>query len=345
MRFGIHISMQHPEDTPTHEIIEHTLAQVRLAREMGLDSISMGHHYVSAPFRKPQLAPIAARLAPELGGMEFQTGIFLLPLHHPVEVAETWATIDVLTGGRLVFGVGLGYRDEEFSALGIPKRHRVGRFEEALQLLPALWSGEEVCFQGRHFQLERVRIGVLPLQRPHPPIAIGTVSEPAFRRAGRLGLPCIVSGQIDPDELERLLGVYREELQAHGHPFPGRLYAHRELYLASTRQKAIDESLPYLMGKYEAYTRWGMGDILRGGIAAGRDEFIAMMLERFLVGTPDDCVDKILEIRQRYGVTDLACRVHWAGLPWAQVARTIELFAREVVPAVREAVARQGERA
>src|SRR5437762_10059934 len=119
--------------------------------------------------------------------MTLGTGCLLLPLHHPVEIAEQLATLDVITGGRFIFGVGLGYRDVENEAMGHDPKERVGRLVEGLEVIERLWNGEPVTYQGTHFRLRDVRISMRPLQRPRPPIWLAANSDAGVRRAARLG--------------------------------------------------------------------------------------------------------------------------------------------------------------
>ena len=132
MKFGLGLSVQHrPEESQPARFAEH-LEQVRLARAVGFHSIWASQHYLSEPFTYFQPIPTLGRVAAEAEGMWLGTGVVLLPLHHPVDVAEQLATLDVITGGRFIFGVGLGYRDVENQAMGLDPRQRVSRLEEGL---------------------------------------------------------------------------------------------------------------------------------------------------------------------------------------------------------------------
>ncbi len=126
---------------------------MRLARAVGFSSVWASQHYLSDPFTYFQPLPTLGRMAAEAEGMQLGTGVLLLPLHQPVDLAEQLATLDVISGGRLIVGVGLGYRDAENEAMGVNPRERVGRFEEGLAALERLWSGEPVDYQGKHFSL------------------------------------------------------------------------------------------------------------------------------------------------------------------------------------------------
>src|SRR2546428_11016881 len=118
--------------------------------------------------------------------MTLGTGVLLLPLHHPVEIAEQLATLDVITDGHLIFGVGLGYRDVENVAMGHDPKERVGRLIEGLEIVERLWSGEPVAYEGRHFSLRGERISMRPLQNPRPPIWLAPTAARGVQPAAGL---------------------------------------------------------------------------------------------------------------------------------------------------------------
>src|SRR5205814_8531424 len=152
MRLGLGLSVQHPpQDRQATRFAEH-LAQGRAAGAAGFSDVWASQHYLSAPYTYFQPLPTLGRVAAEAGDMTLGTSVLLLPLHAPVDVAEQVATLDVITGGRFIFGVGLGYRDVENAALGVDPRARVGRLEEALEVLERLWGGEPVSYHGKAFR-------------------------------------------------------------------------------------------------------------------------------------------------------------------------------------------------
>jgi alkanesulfonate monooxygenase SsuD/methylene tetrahydromethanopterin reductase-like flavin-dependent oxidoreductase (luciferase family) len=138
MKLGLALSAQHrPEDSQSARFADH-VEQVRLAKAVGFSSVWARQHYLSEPFTYFQRLPALGRMAAEAEGMTLGTGVLLLPLPQPVDFAEQLATLDVICGGRLIVGVGLGYRDAENEALGLDPRQRVGRFVEALQVVERL---------------------------------------------------------------------------------------------------------------------------------------------------------------------------------------------------------------
>ena len=122
------------------EKIQSSVDLVRAVRNAGFDMICGGQHYLSDPYQMSSLFPLLARLAAEAGDMEIGSAVVLLPLHNPVELAESVATMDSICGGRFIFGIGLGYRDEEYTAFGVDRTHRVQRMEEALEVMKRLWT-------------------------------------------------------------------------------------------------------------------------------------------------------------------------------------------------------------
>ena len=182
MRFGLFVSAQHsPEADPPRALAEH-LEQVRFVRDHGFHSVFAGHHYLAAPYWMLQPVPLLARLAADAGGLTVGCGILLVPLLNPVDVAEHAATLDTVTGGRFVLGVGLGYRREENEAFALPER-RVRVFTAKLDVIRRLLEGEEVTARGPGYPLHPVRLTLGPLRRPRAPVWLAAYRDAPIRRA------------------------------------------------------------------------------------------------------------------------------------------------------------------
>jgi alkanesulfonate monooxygenase SsuD/methylene tetrahydromethanopterin reductase-like flavin-dependent oxidoreductase (luciferase family) len=144
MQLGVYLNAQHPaEDDPARRFAE-TVEQVRLIRALGFDAIWGGEHHAPPGFHYFPLLPFLQRLAAEADGLALGTNLILLPLHNPVEVAEIGAFLDVISGGRFLLGVGLGYRPEEFALFGVPIAERVSRLVEGIEVIRRLWTENEV---------------------------------------------------------------------------------------------------------------------------------------------------------------------------------------------------------
>jgi alkanesulfonate monooxygenase SsuD/methylene tetrahydromethanopterin reductase-like flavin-dependent oxidoreductase (luciferase family) len=331
MKLGIGLSVQHlPDDAQAQRFQEH-LEQVRLARAVGFTSVWASQHYLSDPFTYFQPIPTLARVAAEARGLTLGTGCLLLPLHHPVEIAEQLATLDVITGGRLVFGVGLGYRDVENRAMGHDPKERVGRLVEGLEVIEQLWNGEPVTYEGTHFRLRDVRISMRPLQRPRPPVWLAANSDGGVRRAARLGDAWMMNPHATLPTLERQQALFRTTRRELGRPAATETPLIKECYVAPESSTAYAESAVFLDAKYRAYRRWEQDKALPPGETfAGSFEELAR--DRFVIGDPAKAVDEIARYRERLGVTTLIVRLQWPGMEQAKVLRSIRLLGEKVLP-------------
>ncbi|MFQ5895079.1 MAG: LLM class flavin-dependent oxidoreductase, partial [Nitrospinota bacterium] len=287
------------------------------------------------PFQEFQQLPFLARLAAEAPGMRLVAGVVLLPLHNPVDVAEQYATLDVITDGRLVFGVGLGYRDEEFAAFGMSRRERVGRLLENLEVVKRLWAGEEVTWESPRFRLERASLLLRPLQRPHPPIWVAADSDPGVRRAARIGDCWYLNPHARLSTLERQVALYRRALEEAGRPFPQELPMRRELFCARDREEAIRLARPYLETKYAAYHRWGQDRALPGDDTSFDIPFEELLRDRFILGGPEECAEQVLAHHRRLGVNHFIFSIQWPGMPQGLVLETLQRVGEEVLPPCR----------
>ena len=222
MKIGLLLNTQFPPGESASKRLEGLLDQVRAARDNGLHSVWMSQHYLATPFQMLQQLPVLGRLAAEAGAMHIGTNVFLLPIHNPVYVAEQVATLDVISGGRFIFGVGLGYRPEEFNAFDVEMKVRVSRFVEVLEVARRLWTEPEVTHEGRHFRLDRAVLTLKPVQRPHPPVWIAASGDPAVERAARQGDAWLINPHASLPTLERQMALYRRTLAGRGPPIPER---------------------------------------------------------------------------------------------------------------------------
>lgn len=334
MRFGLALAVQHrPADSQPARFQEH-VEQVRLARAVGFDSIWASQHYLAAPNTYFQPIPTLARLAGEAESMTLGTGVLLLPLLHPVDVAEQLATLDVITGGRFVFGAGLGYRDVENRAMGLDPRTRVGRLEEGVELITRLWSGEPVTYEGRHFSVRDVRISMPTVQRPRPPIWFAANLDAGVRRAARLADAWLMNPHTALDQLERQLRLFHAERRRLGRPPAAEIPIAKECYLAPQRAAAVAEARPFLEGKYRAYRQWGQDQALPEGEQWSED-FAELARDRFILGDPAVVREDIIRHRERLGVTTMTFRVQWPGMAQDRVLRSIRLLGEQVLPHLR----------
>ncbi len=334
LKFGLILNKQYPPgDDPRARFLEH-LEQVRLTKDQGFDTIALGQHFLSSPFQELQSVPLLARFAAESGEMALALTIILAPLLSPVEIAEMGATLDLITGGRFICGLGLGYRKEEYDAFGVPHEERVRRFEDNVDIVTRLWTGERVTYHGPHCRLDGVGLTLRPLQQPRPPIWIAANADSAVRRAARLGDAWVINPHAKRETVKGQLQLYRQERSAAGKPMNG-LPLMRELAIAPQRHQAWSDVRPYLDSKYRAYRQWGQETALPGEDRWSA-EFEELARDRFVIGDPASVREEL----QRYleelpGVDQLIFRVQYPGMPQELVLRTIKLLAERVRPYVR----------
>lgn len=332
VKFGIQLCDQHPAEDSMQQRFSELLDQVRLARDLGFDTIVAGQHYLSEPLQMLQSVPVLARLAAETGHMRIGTCVLLLGLANPVDIAEQVATLDVITGGRLVMGAALGYRDVEFDAFAVPKGGRVARFESNLETVRRLLAGDAVTLDEPHCRLDEVRMSLRPVQDPHPPVWIGANSDGALERAARLGDAWVINPHARLDTLTRQMAeVYRPALERLGKPFPAELPMRREIFVADDRATAIRESAPWLIPKYRVYAEWGQDKALPEGDDF-QHEAEELMADRFILGSPEDCSAEIDRYREAVGATEFIVRVQWPGMPNEAAMENIRRIGETLIP-------------
>jgi alkanesulfonate monooxygenase SsuD/methylene tetrahydromethanopterin reductase-like flavin-dependent oxidoreductase (luciferase family) len=331
MRFGLLVTNQHLPSEPVEARFGETLAQVRLARDLGFDLIVFGQHFLVQEFQMLQPSIAAARLAAEAGAMRVGITIYLLSLLNPVAVAEEAASLDVVTGGRFVFGVGLGYREEEDRAFGLPRGERVDRLRRHLEVIRRLWAGEAVSFESPYCRLVQARTALRPVQRPRPPVWVAANGDRAVERAAQIGDAWIINPHATLGTIARQMALYRAALGRAGKPFPSELPMMREISVAASRAEALARARAYLEAKYRAYVKWGQHRALPADDDMTQ-AFDDLVRDRFILGDPAECAAEIERCAAATGATTMLFRVHWPGTPHAQVVRAMRLLAEKVRP-------------
>ena len=277
-------------------VAELSVQLARAASEVDFAHLVCGQHFLTSPQTYLQPIPLLARLAPEVPNMQLVTGVLLLPLLHPVQLAEELATLDALSGGRLVVGVGQGYRDVEFDAFGVDRSERRSRQLEALEVIKELWSGRPVHHEGRHYSVHAEGPAMLPVQVPHPPIWYAASTGPSLRRAHRSGYVPYLGPQVSRRDIEQLLSLDEGQTAT--------VALRRDLLVTDVVGEAAARDC---IAAHEArYSSWGYGH--DGQATSPRDLYIT--------GTAAECREQ-LAAYEAMGITDVVLRVTWPGLPAA----------------------------
>jgi alkanesulfonate monooxygenase SsuD/methylene tetrahydromethanopterin reductase-like flavin-dependent oxidoreductase (luciferase family) len=344
MRFGFFDQLPRADWQSERQRYQDILAQIELGDELGFDTAWLGElHFIPSFSCLASPLMILAAAAQRTRRIRLGTAVTLLPLHNPVKMAEDAATLDVLSGGRLEFGVGRGATPIYFAGYNVPQEESRERFEESLEIIRRAWTDDRLTYEGKFYQVKELPLAPKPLQKPHPPIRIAANSPETFEIAGQLGLPIFASPLINPPEkLREYLGVHRDSLK-HGKQDVALAFP---VHVSSSREQARRESEPSLMHFFSM-----AGALIKPLADAPVKTFEAyqQLLERVkkasfegvdrnfgIFGDPKYCVDRIHALREEFPMEEFIAYFNQGGLiDPATVRRSMELFAREVIPAVR----------
>ena len=316
-----------------------TLELVRLAEALGFDSAWVSEHHGASDGYLPSLLPMLAAFAAATDRIRLGTGVILTPLHDPLRLAEDAAVVDQLSEGRLLLGLGIAWRPEEFRMFGVPLSERLPRTVETVEILRRAWTGGRFSFEGDVYAYDRVRVTPPPAQEGGPPILLGGYVEAAMRRAGAIG-----DGHItDSDDLEtvrRAAALMDEGAREVGRD-PSRLTLAimQNAFVADEGADAWALARDGVRHQLGSYTAWDEGDDTpeRDDLEPrGVDE--ADLRAATPSGTPDEIVralrPTIEGLADRRDV-DLIVRLHYPGMDLDTAARAVELFGERVIPALK----------
>jgi len=326
MKVGLFVASQWPASTDLAPQLGNMIEQVRAAKAAGFDSIFVAQHFLVKPMQMFQTQPLLARLMAEGEGMMFGPAIMLLPLLNPVLVAEEAATLDWFSGGRYVLPVGLGYRDEEFEAFGMTSKQRTGRLVESIEVMRKLWTGENVTHHGKYYDLSDVGLSLKP-KKETIPIWVGGATDPAIKRAARVGDAWLVGMNPTVDELKRWLPMFKEERAAAGLAPAVEYPACRECYVGAQHATALSDIHGPLFYKYQAYASWGNDRVKADDVEKHFDQFCQ---DRFIIGDEASVRDEMQRYRDEVGITRFVMRMQWPGMDQALVLKSIERMGRIV---------------
>ena len=310
---------------------EETIRECERAEEAGFDSVWLGEHHNNPVLYPAPLLGLAA-IAARTRRVALGTGVLLLPLYHPMCVAEEGAMVDMISGGRLILGVGAGYAPEEFAAFGLSVKQRGSRLDEGAALLRRLWTETHVTHDGRYFHVKDATIGPRPVQRPAPPIWFGAWTAPAIERAARLGDAWLAGPSAALSELKSCVAAYRGACTGLGKE-PGEIAAFRYIFVADTTEQALASAGDSFIQAYEnMYFRWPHPVIKR---PAGDLTIERLAKDRIILGDPETCAREITRFRRELGLTHLICRFSVPGISREASMSSLDLFARKVMPALR----------
>jgi alkanesulfonate monooxygenase SsuD/methylene tetrahydromethanopterin reductase-like flavin-dependent oxidoreductase (luciferase family) len=340
MDFGTFLLLQSPSARSSQEIYARGVDIAQAAEALGFRNVWLAEHHFSTYGYLSRPAQLATHIAAKTTRLRVGTAVIVVPLHHPLVIAEEIATLDLLSGGRLDVGLGRGYQHYEFERFGLELESGRGRWEESVDVILKSFGGQPFSYEGKFFTIPETSVFPQPVQHPHPPIWITAQSPASVEAAVRRGFHVLTGGFGIP--LERIADFRRlfDRLVAEVRP-PCSLEVgvQRAVYVTDSRadaRAAAEEArwnMRVTLSLRNHYERVERGRAIP--VPAASEPDLDDLLDRFLViGTPDTCIRQIARIRELVGITHFNCNFWFGDLEHARVLRSMELFAREVMPAV-----------
>lgn len=354
MRFGLMHLFSDYGKTSQEQAFADFMAEVEFAEQLGYDAIWLAEHHFSIYGMLGDTLTLAAAVAQRTRKIQIGTSVVLLPLQHPVRVAEQAALVDVLSNGRLLLGLGRGYQPLEFGGFGVNPGETRDRFNEALMMLVKVFTEEHFSHQGRFWSCEDVTLYPKPVQRPHPPLYMAAVTPPSFKIAADYGLPILRAPRFTRmDLVEEQWLIYRRIMEEAGHhPLQMDQPMLLQTYVAKEPGRAVKEAEEHAMWYHKLFQ-----DVLPGAPnrkitpgyelyekvyqAHGRVTYDDISNWGSAFGTPEQVAEKIVTYARHSGVTHWMAEMKFGGFTHRQAMDSMELFATEVMPLVRRELAEQ----
>jgi probable F420-dependent oxidoreductase len=344
MRFSI--SFPPLIDRASPEPYRQTIELAQAAERAGFDSLTLGQHHFMTGVVSDPFAVLTA-IASHTTRLRLGTTIFLLPLHHPLRVAEQVATLDEISGGRAVLGVGVGWSPHEYSAYGAKTTERGARIEEALSILRRVWTEEDVAHQGRFWSFPALTLYPRPIQQPRPPLWVAGIALKAIDRAARLGDAWLCDPVQTRSEVERLRSHYTNTCATLGREPAWMLRRYARL---GDRDEIEESWLPGFVERNLAYWRQstegpGERELFERIDRGEKISTLDIARNRFMWGSPEDIICEIGEYA-RLGPTEFSVsfsggmtahrwEVHTEN-DYQDYLQSIETFGQEIIPAFRD---------
>jgi alkanesulfonate monooxygenase SsuD/methylene tetrahydromethanopterin reductase-like flavin-dependent oxidoreductase (luciferase family) len=338
VEFGIFSAFNVREGSDEHAAFEEWLRLAKVADDLEIDCFWLAefHFRPHTPLSAPLV--VGTAVAGRTQRIKVGMGVQLLPLANPLRLAEECATLDHLSAGRLVYGIGRSSFVDGYRGYGINYEESRPRFFEALEVMRRAWSDAPFSFEGEYYQFHDVNVVPKPFQKPHPPLRIACESRASFPIMGKLGFPILIRHQHELAELQSLLAEYADARHAAGFSGPNEVTLQASCYLAETTERARSEP------EYSTVRDRRLARQTRGGLegdteasarlgALTADIDYEQLLPRLLYGTPEAIVDRLEEYREILGITGVSLNINPGGqIPFDLVVNSLRLLMERVAP-------------
>lgn len=319
--------------TPRPLLYQEAFEHMRIAESLGFASIWAPEHHLSDCGYNPAPLPVLAAMSTQTSRVTIGTSVLLLPFHHPLRVAEEAAAIDNMSGGRLILGLGTGYRIAEFEGYGIDRRQRGALLDEGIDIIRRAWTEESFSHEGRHYHLKNVAVGMRPVQQPHPPMVLAARGPRAAARAARLGFSIMPTG----DRAE-VFAAWRRELTAQRRaPDHPDVYTTMRVFPTRDPEREWAELSDYVLEESIRVRAWYHEAAdnpidLRQVVHEDGDRMKADERTRLIIGEPEQCVAQLKKLGEEGGINHVILHGSLIGLPHDRALEHMHLFAKEVMP-------------
>src|ERR1700689_2717937 len=346
MEFGMFHEFQRRPGQTEAEAFSESFSQVDEAEAAGLDVMWLAELH-NAPERSVLAAPlnIASAVAMRTTRMKIGIAVQVLPLCHPLRIAEEATTVDHISHGRLIFGVGRSGFPRTYEAYNISYAESRERFVEVLEIMKRAWTQERFSFHGKYYDFENVSCVPKPFHTPYPEIRVAVNSPDTFQEQGERGNPIFVATRLgDLNELVANLKVYRDAWQAAGHPGNGKVYLRVPVYIAETEKQAREEPMESVMFFYKYLGERIEASAVMDGARAIENraergarlqhiEYEEVMRSKIIAGTPSMVVDRLGQVREELGLDGILAELNCGmRIPHEQVVNSLNLLCQEVRP-------------
>jgi luciferase family oxidoreductase group 1 len=340
MDFGTFLLLQSPSSRSSQEIFARGIELAQAAETLGFRSVWLAEHHFSTYGYLSRPVQLATYIAAKTTKLRVGTAVIVVPLHHPLVVAEEIATLDLVSGGRLDIGLGRGYQQYEFERFGLELDAGRSRWDESIDIIFKSLEGKPFTYEGKHFKLPETSVFPQPVQKPHPPVWIVAQSPYAVEAAVRRGFNVLTGGFGVPvkqlAEYGQLFNKVVSEVKPQQSP---RISVQRPVYVTDSAADARDAveharwnmRVTLSLRQQKERVEKGVAIPVPGQNEPGVDELLEHML---IIGTPDTCIRQIKRLREAVGITHFNCNFWFGDLEQARVLRSMERFAQEVMPAV-----------
>jgi alkanesulfonate monooxygenase SsuD/methylene tetrahydromethanopterin reductase-like flavin-dependent oxidoreductase (luciferase family) len=353
MDIGLMMDSDYREGQTQREAFDEALITADLAETLGFDGIWLAERHFSPPGGAALIASVgsapllmATAIATRTSRIRIGTAVLLLPLGHPVRLAEEVATLDHLSQGRLDLGIGRSSFPRAYEGYNVPYEESRPRFREYLDVMRLAWTQPRFSYTGTFYTCRDLEVIPKPFQHPHPPLHQAAATRETFAAIGTMGLSLLVALIGTPmSELATVIAVYQAAWRAAGHPGQGEVRLRLPVYVAETLHAALADPRPSVMPYYERLRQGYLRSAqrLESVERTARATQLAsltyeeVMQERVVFGTPRHVVQRLRTLQQALGLAGIIIEPNVGGaIPTELVARSMDLFAREVAPHLRE---------